>query len=119
MDVIGSVLLIASLVASEASTSRRAFSVLYLILTLDSLYVLVIVAMVFRQLIMDKTEYQRLWDISFGYTQSLSEHSFSELLNPSRHSIAPMSSISQDEAPLKQITPAWDEYEENLDRHTQ
>jgi hypothetical protein len=73
MDVIGSVLLISSLGASNSIRSTGSLSVLYLVLTLDSIYVVSMIVMIIHQLITCETEYQRLWNISFGNTEILSD----------------------------------------------
>jgi hypothetical protein len=73
MDVIGSVLLISSLVASQSILSSASLSVLYLVLTLDATYVVAMILMIIHQLITCETEYQRLWNITFGKTEILSD----------------------------------------------
>jgi hypothetical protein len=63
MDPVGGTLLISSLFASNPSSSS---TVLYLILTLDALYITALVLVIFYHLITEETEYERNWKIRFG-----------------------------------------------------
>jgi hypothetical protein len=69
MDVVGSILLVVSLVASNAFSTSRSLPVLYLVLTLDSIYVVSMIVMIIHQLITCETEYQRLWRLTFGQAE--------------------------------------------------
>jgi hypothetical protein len=73
MDVVGGILLVVSLVASNAFSTSRSLPVLYLVLTLDTIYVVSMIVMIIHQLITCETEYQRLWKITFGNTEVLSD----------------------------------------------
>jgi Leucine-rich repeat (LRR) protein len=73
MDSAGSILLISSLGASNSIRSTGSLSVLYLVLTLDGIYVGTMIVMIIYQLVTSETEYQYLWKVTFGQTELLSD----------------------------------------------
>jgi hypothetical protein len=77
MDVISSVLLVSSLGASQSLSAVSQSVVWVLVLALDALFVICLVAMIIHQLITQKTEYQRLWEASHGFSDEAVESNFS------------------------------------------
>jgi hypothetical protein len=66
MDAVGGILLVCSLFISSTLRYARSYSAFYFILTIDSIFLFVLVAMILHNLITEQTEYQRIWETSFG-----------------------------------------------------
>jgi hypothetical protein len=69
MDPVGGTLLISSLFA--ANTHASSSVVLYLVLTLDGMYVLSLCMMILYHCVTEETEYEKLWKISHPESLSL------------------------------------------------
>jgi Leucine-rich repeat (LRR) protein len=73
MDPIGGVLLFLSLAASNSFSVSKSYTVIYLVLSLDALYILAMLVLILYFFVTEKTEYQTLWEASFGNSESLDD----------------------------------------------